>query len=202
MSDDLGNKNRERWTKIMFGVLAFFGVATLILGILRINQTISFTGLGGNQGSGEEIDFAAGLDNTERSLEELQLSDTDGDGLTDFDELYVYSTSMYLADSDSDGYSDKSEIDGGYDPNCPKGSDCRGATTTGGGEATTGGGGDVSGIGEEESGLSDEAIQELENLTADEVRQLLLASGEISQEELDQIDDETLMEVFREMLNQ
>jgi len=54
----------------------------------------------------------------------LKSRDTDGDGLSDYDEIYVYHTSPYLADSDSDGISDKQEILNGTDPNCPQGKDC------------------------------------------------------------------------------
>ncbi len=56
--------------------------------------------------------------------EALRYRDTDYDGLNDFDELYVYTTSPYLADSDSDGISDKDEIEGGKNPNCPEGKNC------------------------------------------------------------------------------
>ena len=54
----------------------------------------------------------------------LKSSDTDGDGLWDYDELYQYNTSPYLADSDSDGYNDKEEIESGNDPNCLAGQIC------------------------------------------------------------------------------
>ena len=39
-----------------------------------------------------------------------RLSDTDGDGLSDSDELYVYLTSLGNADTDSDGLTDRDEV--------------------------------------------------------------------------------------------
>lgn len=63
-------------------------------------------------------------------LAALKQKDTDKDGLSDYDELYVYQTSPYLPDTDSDGISDKTEIEQGTDPNCPKGKDCAGGLTS------------------------------------------------------------------------
>ena len=42
--------------------------------------------------------------------------DSDGDGLTDEEEIYYYGTSPLLWDTDSDGLNDKFEIDEWYDP--------------------------------------------------------------------------------------
>jgi hypothetical protein len=212
INNDIDNNKKDIWTKIMFGVLVFFGISTLILGILKISTTISSTELY-NQAENEPINSSAGIDNMQKSIEELQASDTDGDGLSDFDELYVYNTSMYLADTDSDGYDDKSEIDGGYDPNCPKGLDCRGTsssvdettdqtadqTTDQTTDETTGQTTDQT---TDMSQLPTETKEQLENLTPDEIRQLLLATGQINQEDLDKIDDATLMQVMEEILNQ
>lgn len=50
--------------------------------------------------------------------------DTDGDGLSDSDELNFYKTSPYLEDSDSDGFSDLEEVTSNNDPNCPVGRIC------------------------------------------------------------------------------
>jgi len=47
-----------------------------------------------------------------------QLKDTDSDGISDYDEKYVYGTSPYLEDTDSDGISDYDEIVAGQAPLC------------------------------------------------------------------------------------
>jgi len=46
-------------------------------------------------------------------------SDTDGDGLSDFDEVRTYFTDPLFTDSDEDGMSDLNEIQAGSDPNDP-----------------------------------------------------------------------------------
>lgn len=45
------------------------------------------------------------------------IKDTDKDGLSDDSEVYIYGTDPKKTDTDGDGYSDKTEIDGGYNPN-------------------------------------------------------------------------------------
>lgn len=55
-------------------------------------------------------------------------TDTDTDGLSDYDELNVYKTSPYLADTDGDNLNDGDETKNGTDPNCPLGKDCVGQT--------------------------------------------------------------------------
>lgn len=42
--------------------------------------------------------------------------DSDGDGLSDHDELNVYFTDHQNIDTDGDGYNDKAELDAGYSP--------------------------------------------------------------------------------------
>lgn len=51
-------------------------------------------------------------------------TDTDGDGISDYDESNIFKTSAFLFDSDGDGTSDYDEIKNGTDPNCPTGKDC------------------------------------------------------------------------------
>ncbi|GEM_PF-2226595 len=45
--------------------------------------------------------------------------DTDGDGLTDGDEVHVYRTNPLKADTDGDGFKDGEEVRKGYNPNGP-----------------------------------------------------------------------------------
>lgn len=58
------------------------------------------------------------------ALSTLTRRDTDSDGLNDFEELYTYQTSPYIADSDSDGKSDADEVSADTDPNCALGTTC------------------------------------------------------------------------------
>jgi hypothetical protein len=67
------------------------------------------------------------LTKRQAEIEHLKTLDTDGDGLSDYDELYVYGTSPYLKDSDGDGISDYDEVMvNRTDPNCPEGMICSG----------------------------------------------------------------------------
>jgi hypothetical protein len=43
--------------------------------------------------------------------------DTDGDGLSDYEEVKVYNSNPLLLDTDGDGYSDLQEVKNGYNPN-------------------------------------------------------------------------------------
>ena len=51
----------------------------------------------------------------ERTQEKANL-DTDQDGISDYDEVTIYSTDPYTADSDNDGFQDGAEILNGYNP--------------------------------------------------------------------------------------
>lgn len=59
-----------------------------------------------------------------RTIAELRESDTDQDGLTDYQEIYQYYTSIFLPDTDSDGFTDSEEVNLGEDPTCPRGESC------------------------------------------------------------------------------
>jgi len=49
----------------------------------------------------------------------LNVIDTDNDGLSDYEEVKIYRTNPLSADSDGDGYLDGAEIKSGYNPNGP-----------------------------------------------------------------------------------
>lgn len=62
--------------------------------------------------------------NSEQVIADLKTKDTDQDGLTDYQEIYQFHTSIFLADTDSDGYTDSEEANSGNDPLCPTGEKC------------------------------------------------------------------------------
>ncbi|KKP92253.1 MAG: S-layer domain protein [Parcubacteria group bacterium GW2011_GWA2_36_10] len=68
-------------------------------------------------------DILEGQDQTQ-TIADLKNKDTDADGLTDYQEIYQYNTSIFLADTDSDNYSDLEEVNSGNDPICPTNQDC------------------------------------------------------------------------------
>ncbi|MDP2586375.1 MAG: hypothetical protein Q8P32_01200 [Candidatus Komeilibacteria bacterium] len=112
----------------------------------------------------------------------LKEKDTDQDGLSDYDELYLYKTSPYIPDSDSDGYADGEEIKNGQDPNCPAGISCASITLP----ANT--------------QLSPEDLpDELGALTPEQIRGLLRQSG-VSEQELQAVSDEELVSSFTQIL--
>ncbi len=124
-------------------------------------------------------------------LAALKEQDTDADGLSDFDELYVHQTSPYLDDSDTDGLSDKIELDAGQNPNCPEGSTCPVSTTP---SATTNTNELV-----ETNTNSSVVNPSVEALSTDELRQALRDAGAPA-DELASIDDETLRQYYAQVL--
>jgi len=107
-------------------ILPIFGVLVLIIGLTRFRGAII------KPFNAPYVPFQTEEEKAMQAMADLRGKDTDKDGLSDYDELYVYHTSPYLADSDSDSYNDKQEIDSGNDPNCPKGRDCSQPSESGG----------------------------------------------------------------------
>jgi hypothetical protein len=67
-----------------------------------------------------------GDDATQAAIAKEKATDTDSDGLSDYDEKNVYGTSPYLSDTDSDGIDDRTEVMSGTDPLCKTGATCTG----------------------------------------------------------------------------
>lgn len=105
--------------KISFVLLLVFGCLALGLGALRIRNTMYKPFALSNA-------IPVTISNLADNINSLQYRDTDFDGLNDFEEKYIYQTSMYLADSDSDGIDDKTEVSRGNNPLCPSGKNCSG----------------------------------------------------------------------------
>lgn len=170
----------------------------------------------------------------------LQQQDTDGDTLSDYDELYVYHTSPYLKDTDGDGIGDLGELQQGTDPSCPSGKVCEGfqlltSVTDANGQLTPAflrqalaqAGVSQTALDKTDDATllslynqitntsstntntvtntttntsSTDALTTLDNLTPDQIRQLLQDNG-IDQATLSQVDDSTLQSIFRQSVS-
>ncbi len=130
----------------------------------------------------------------------LKTKDTDGDGLTDYEETYIYKTSPYLKDSDSDGVDDRTEVEKGSDPNCTKES-CGSGIASAGSVGTSGTGTSISSATGTDGAaqLQADVADQLLNPTPDQIRTLLIQAGAKS-EDLKGIDDATLLDLYRQSL--
>lgn len=155
---------------------------------------------------------------TPTSDEALKTKDTDGDGLSDYDELNLYKTSPYLEDTDGDGFKDGEEIKSGADPNCPNGRTCGGLlddSVPGQATSTPGAFGDtfnsllnqfgatnpanLPAPASPAANLNSDQLQAFKNIDAASLRQLLIQKG-MPKETLDKISDEELMKSYSEVL--
>jgi hypothetical protein len=197
--------------KIAVAGLAVFAVLVVILWMAQLKNNIygpfnSTTSQ--NQAATEE----------ENSDVALKAKDTDGDGLSDYDELNTYNTSPYLEDTDGDGFKDGEEIKKGYDPNCPQGKTCTGGLldNTAADQATTTNSNNMANTllnqlgatsqpgatssASSAANLTSDQLSALKNLDATSLRQLLLQQG-MDKTALDKISDADLLKSFQETLN-
>ena len=118
-NEQLSWKALNRTQKIFLGCLAFVGLFALVFTVLQFRGILylPFPSFASDQFSKDQSGQA-------EDLNALNTKDTDNDKLTDYQELYVYKTSPYIADSDSDGTNDYDELAAGSNPNCPKGKNC------------------------------------------------------------------------------
>ena len=121
-----------------------------------------------------------------QTMADLTENDTDQDGLTDYQEMYQYYTSMFLPDTDSDGFTDAEEVNLGQDPLCPIGESCNLLRLI---TPNT----KLANIIEDVTLDSNLTLQQA---AAAEFRKFLAANG-MPQEDLDDLSDEDLLTIFR-----
>src|SRR3989339_1853572 len=123
------------WAVCITGFLIIIGGVIQLRSYLFIHERTIFADIREQllQAQQQEENASQLAEGSEESqnLAQLQSQDSDKDGLNDFQEQYVYSTSPYLADSDSDNISDMDEITNGTNPNCPEGTTCQVERTEG-----------------------------------------------------------------------
>ena len=120
----------ERWQslareqKISAGILAFCGVIAIGLSMQRIQSGITDPFTVTKTKFEQAKQTVATLSPEQTALEESKRIDTDGDGISDYDEEHVFGTSPYLRDTDGDGIPDNVELAQGTNPNCAEGQAC------------------------------------------------------------------------------
>lgn len=185
---DVPGLSKEQKMGIM--LLSVFAILAIGLGVLQIRNTL-YEPFALNK----EVPYIQKTDI--ETNEGLMYRDTDTDGVNDFDELYVYVTSRYLADTDSDGISDRVEIEAGSNPICPEGQDCSEEALSGDALLNT--------VPVESASSTlgpapslDELTDLLNNPT--EARKMLLAAG-FDKAILDQTSDQELLQLIKEVLS-
>ena len=106
------------------GVALLICITLVLIGVSIVQYNSSIKNFGTRKdfsGSAPALDPAAQAKNQQDALKKI---DTDGDGLSDYDEIYVFHSSPYIRDTDSDGIPDGEEVRRGTSPICPEGKDC------------------------------------------------------------------------------
>lgn len=152
------------------------------------------------------------------------LKDTDGDRLSDYDEINIYKTSPYLVDTNSNEISDYDEVILGKGNNCTDFLSCNASanlSVTSASSSVFGEAIDYEDIKKQmlDAGYSEDIVdklvpsseeaqnpsasdwERLKNLSAQEIRALLIQRG-ATEQELSQFSDEQIQALYVESLNQ
>lgn len=177
------SKKLPRQQKIAVVFLALIAIGVVTIWALQFNSWVYKP-------------FKAPKNNNQaESLIDSNLIDSDGDTLTDYEEINTYKTSPYLEDTDSDAINDNEEIAKSSNPNCPTGQTCNILES----EVVPNNPVTTTEIGETPNPSLNEKISDPSQVTPDILRQVLLESG-YDKETLDKISDEDILKSYQEAL--
>ncbi len=169
--------NKSKILSLSF--LSALSLFILVLGFLQIRGTIYGPFRGFKKSNTEKKMTLTQEEILSVLSEQAKQEDTDKDGLSDYDEVYVHKTSPYIEDSDSDAFSDAEEVEAGSDPLNSFSTPYRQGKDT-------------------ESNLSEDSmpqVTENEQFSSEDIRNFLIQAG-IDKEILDNIDDNELKKLY------
>ncbi len=185
--------SREQKAGLFFVILC--GLGALVFGVQYVWAhmakpfTVNYTG----------PRLLTGAEKESAETAAQKAADTDGDTVSDYDELYVFKTSPYLADSDSDGLSDSNEITSGQDPNCTLGKEC------GDVKETVVPGNSAGFVTEDQAAIAAEAarlqagLDSLKNLDVAEIRSTLINAG-ANPDEINGLSDAEVQTLYDQLI--
>ena len=180
--------------------LSLIGVAALSLGFVQFKKNLS-NPFSSFVPIGEEIAKASQILDNSQDVQALRNKDSDQDGLSDYEEIYIYHTNPYNKDSDGDSFTDQQEINSSNDPNCPVGKVCEKKINTP--ETPTIGSSEGASGGNTANISTNPLLQsnfDIASVPADTLRQYLRQSG-VSEEALSSLDDATLKQLYAQAMS-
>jgi hypothetical protein len=216
MSDRPNPRAQER---LVIGTVAAIGIVTMVFGFLSLRRAIVQPNASSTAG-----EYKTPQQRQQEVVEALKLTDTDQDGLNDYDELNIYRTNPYLEDTDSDGIDDATEIAQSSNPNCPKGSNCQFVSSSSGNSGSSGctgsscptsgsGGGEadteidaqtlafLNTFGDPTQLTRAQADAILDDMSTSELRDFFTQMG-VPQDAVDKADDQTLRQLVSDALDE
>jgi len=179
----------QKVEKILSGAILTVGLVAIMLGFFQIRGAIDLSRWQRMFALNDRAPVGSSSDETPDLLG-LKDKDTDRDGLSDYDELYLHQTSPYLPDTDSDGTDDKTEISQGSDPSCLTGQNCFDTWSQTGGTFAA-----------PATLAADSLYANAASLSANQIREMLLQSG-MSGAELDAISDDDLLRAYQQIVSE
>lgn len=224
----LNNKKNNSSRRTAVIILSVFSVAVISMWIINFRYSLrspfdfkgEISSSVNSNNSNNCPDGKCSGDNLTADNLQLKVVDTDKDGISDWDELFIYGTSPYLEDTDGDGLIDYEEIfTYKTNPICSEGQDCSNSsasvTSTEENSLYQEGESDLFSLLMSLEDSSDETNNNVTNSSGQQatsslsgsqidpnyLRSLLLESG-FTKENLDKVSDEDLINIYAEVLNE
>ncbi len=187
----------DKGQRIAVGLLLCITVLLIVVSAVQFRSSLF------SYGKRVKVDDTTSLDPQKRAqneIETLKKTDTDSDGVSDYDELTVYRSSPYVRDTDSDGVLDGEEIRRGTSPTCPEGTDCLFNPLAGGAQTTTSTDtGAVPAGGETQDPLASLGAETEGSvgINITQIREALVING-VPQAEVEALSDEEILKLIEE----